>query len=145
MNDGARHDLEHRADVARARLLGALDKLDRRRQELFDWKLQLRRHSGELFGAFGGIVAGIALTAGVVAYRVSSRERRLRRERWRAVDRLWRHPERLAARETLLGAAARMILVAGVTMAITTVGMSQLERLRRRPRLPRHPTEPLGV
>src|SRR5207249_196310 len=100
-------ELEHRADVARARLLGTLDELDRRRHELFDWKLQLRRHSGEVLGTLGGIVAGVALTAGIVAYRVSSRERRLRRERWHAFDRLWRHPERVAARQTMLGAAAR--------------------------------------
>jgi hypothetical protein len=143
--NGARHELEQRADAARARLLGTLAELDRRGHEILDWKLQLRRHSREVSGAFGGLAAGVVLTAGIVAYRVSRRERRRRQERWHAIDRLWHHPERVAARKSALGTAARMLLVAFATMATTTLALNQLDRFRSRPRLPRPPTEPIGV
>ena len=138
--------IERRADVARARLLGPLHDLDRRRRELFDWKLQLGRHSGAILGVFGGLAAGVVVTTGIGAYREGRRRSQLGQERWHALGRLWRHPERVAAPTTsALGAAARMLLVAFATMATTTIGINQLGRFRRRPRLPRHPTEPIGV
>jgi len=143
--NGARQQLERRANVARARLLGTLDELDRRGHELLDWKLLLRRHSREVSGALGGLAAGVVATAGIVAFREGRRERRRRQERWRAVDRLWHHPERIAARNSALGTAARMLLVAFAAMATTTMALNQLDRLRSRPRLPRPPTEPIGV
>jgi hypothetical protein len=38
-----------------------------------------------------------------------------------------------------------MVLVALATMATTTLASRQIDRLRRRPRLPAHPSEPLGL
>jgi hypothetical protein len=38
-----------------------------------------------------------------------------------------------------------MVLVAVAAMATTTIGTRQIERFRKRPRLPAHPNEPLGV
>jgi len=43
----SRQGLEQEANLARAKLLGTIGELDRRRHELFDLKLQLRRHAGE--------------------------------------------------------------------------------------------------
>jgi len=143
--EGARPELERKADVTRARLLGTIDELERRRHEVLDLKLQLRRHPGQVISALGGLFIGVGVTAGVLLYRQNRHERRVRQERLRALLRLWRHPERIAARTSPLGTAARIILVAVATMATTTLGAHQIERIRSRPRLPAHPVEPIGV
>jgi hypothetical protein len=143
--NGARRELEHKADVTRARLLGTIEALDRRRRELLDFKLQLRRHAGDFLVAFGGLLIGVGATTAVVFYREKQQERRLRRERIRAIVRLWKHPERIAAQRSPLATGVRMMLVALVSMATTTVATHRLEKFRRAPRLPRPPTEPLGV
>jgi hypothetical protein len=143
--NGARFELEHRADQTRARLLGTIDALDRRRRELLDLKLQIRRHAGDVLAAFGGLLIGIGATAAVVLFRQRQHERRRRRERLQALVRLWKHPERIATGPSPLGSALRLVLVALATMATTTFGTYRLERSRRTPRLPAPPTEPLGV
>jgi hypothetical protein len=58
---------------------------------------------------------------------------------------LWRHPERIAVQRSAVGTALRFVLVALATMTTTTIGMLRIERVRKRPRLPAHPSEPLGV
>jgi hypothetical protein len=143
--DGARYELEHEADMTRARLLRTIDALDRKRRELFDFKLQLRRHTGDIVSAAGGLLIGAGATAAVVLYRRHRHERRVRQERVRAIARLWQHPERIAARQSMLGTAVRLVLVVVATMATTTLGTHQLERIRKKPRLPAHPVEPLGL
>jgi len=142
---GAREHLEREADLVRARLLGTIGELDRRRHELFDLRLQIRRHAGDLVSILGGLLVGIGSTAGILVLRERRRERRVRQERFRAVVRLWHHPERIASKRTALGAALRMALVAFAAMATTTIGTRQIERLRRRPRIPAYPKELLGV
>jgi hypothetical protein len=142
---GAREHLEREADRVRARLLGTIGELDRRRHELLDLKLQIRRHAGDLLSILGGLLMGIGSTAAVLVLRERRRERRMRQERFRAVVRLWHHPERIAAKKSALGAAVRMALVAFAAVATTTVGTRQIRRLRRRPRLPAPPKELLGV
>jgi len=142
---GAREYLEKEADLARAKLLGTIGELDRRRHELLDLRLQLRRHAGDILSIFGGLMIGASATATVLVLRERRREQRLRKERVRAVARLWKHPERIAARRSALGAALRMTLVALAAMATTMVGSRQIERLRKRPRLPAPPRELLGV
>ena len=104
-------------------------ELDRRRHELVDVKLQLKRHAGgaALFG-----VALVATAAGFVwlgmwrAQRrehVMSRAGRLREAVARMVDR----PERVAAEPTV----AAKILTAAATAAVATLVKKGLERLAR--------------
>jgi hypothetical protein len=143
--NGSRRELELRANQTRTRLLGTIDALDRRRHELTDLRLQLRRHAPGVLAAFGGLLIGVGATAAIVLYRQSLHERRLRRERMRAIARLWQHPDRIAVRPSPLRGALRLVLVALATMATTTFGTYRLERSRRTPRLPAPPTEPLGV
>jgi hypothetical protein len=143
--EGSRNELEVRADLMRARLIRTIDALDRRRREFFDVKLQFRRHAGDVLVAFGGVLFGAGSTAAVIFYRHRRHEKRLRRERMRALTRLWRHPDRIAVRTGALGHAARMVLVALVTMATTTIASRRLERIRQRPRLPMPPNEALGL
>jgi hypothetical protein len=142
---GAREYLERETDLARARLLGTIGELDRRRHELLDLRLQIRRHAGDLLSILGGVLMGIGSTAAVLVLRERRRARRVPTERFRAVVRLWQHPERIAAKKNVLGSALRMALVAFAAMATTTIGTRQIERLRRRPRRPAHPRELLGV
>jgi hypothetical protein len=143
--DGSRRELEHEADLARARLLGTIGELDRRRHELLDLRLQIRRHASDVLAAVGGLLIGIGATAALLVYRERRHERHIREERLRAVVRLWRHPERIAARRNATATVLRLALVALATMATTTFGTRQLDRIRRRPRLPAHPIEPLGL
>ncbi|HEX9296816.1 MAG TPA: hypothetical protein VF881_13320 [Polyangiaceae bacterium] len=144
-----REELEHEADVARARLLGTIDALDRRRNEMLDWKLQVRRHAGTVAVAGGGVFAAIAVTTGVVLLRVNRRNERLRRERWRALSRFWEHPERLATRRrTALGTATRTLMLtlsSLVALIGARVARRVIGRVRSRPRLPAAPVEALGV
>jgi hypothetical protein len=143
--DASRQNLEEEANLTRAKLLGTIGELDRRRHELFDIRLQLRRHADDLLSIAGGLVFGVAATAAVLVVRERRRERRLREARLHALGRLWRHPERVAPRGSIVGTIVRMALVALASMATTTVGTRQIERLRRRPRLPAYPREMLGV
>ena len=107
-------------DVASLREeLGALvAELDRRRHELFDLKLQAKRHlcTVVLFG-----VAFVATTAGVVALGAWEDRRRARvltraAELRHAVGRVIDHPQRVGAEPPLL----TRILTAAATAAMAT-------------------------
>ena len=100
--------------------LGALvSELDRRRHELFDVRLQVRRHPAVLIGAAG--VAALIL-GGLVALSVRSRRHERRpairvRDARRALARLLDHPRRVAAEPRVgtkvlaaVGAAAGSVL-----------------------------------
>ena len=63
--------IEHDIDRLRDRLDGMVGELDRRRQEAFDVRLQLRRHSTAVTTA--GVVAGVLVVAGFVAWRNARR------------------------------------------------------------------------
>ncbi len=112
--------LETEIEHLRTRLDRSLSELDRRRHDLLDYKLQLRRHPQLLLIA-GGVML---LLFGGVAYSVSSSRRQslaVRRARKykgamrRAVD----HPENVArprARES--GVAAKILASIGTTVAV---------------------------
>jgi hypothetical protein len=129
----------------RARLLGTIDELDRRRHEFFKLGTQLRRHASDILSVAGGLLLGATATAAVLVYRHERRVKRIRDERLRALARLWHHPERLAEGGSAVGTAVRLVLVALASMATTTLASRQIGRLRRRPRLPAHPREALGL
>jgi len=140
-----RYELEHQANQMRARLLGTIDELDRRRHELFNLGVQLRRHASDILSAAGGLLFGVGATAAILIFRHERHVRRIRHERVRALARWWHYPERIAERSSAVGTTVRMVLVALATMATTTLASRQIDRLRRRPRLPAHPSEPLGL
>jgi hypothetical protein len=91
-------DLEHQVQDIRGNIDHIVDELDRRRHDLFDWRLQLRKHAL----AFGALAAVLVFTmAGTVALSVWQRRRRSRpmakAKRWRsAVARVIDHPEWVA-------------------------------------------------
>jgi hypothetical protein len=116
-----REDLERRADAVRDRLILAIGALGRKRDELRDARLQVRRHlalaalvGGALAVAVGGAVVAVVLRVS----NAQTRERR-RRERWRALARSFRHPERVARGGTeSIGASVVKRVLGGVLTAI---------------------------
>ena len=123
------HDeLVREADLARARLLDTVEKLDQRRHEMLDPGVQLRRQLRPI--AVGGfvVVAVAAAGAGFVAHRIATAAQRRRRERWRLVRDMWRHPERAmrGERRSLAESVLRSTLVALVTTAASTLARRML-------------------
>jgi hypothetical protein len=87
--------LAQEASEQRARLAATLDELKRRLHNLFDVKLQLRQHALSLALAGTSALLLIGGAISLVSYRKRQRRRHLYRERWRALKRLWEHPERI--------------------------------------------------
>jgi hypothetical protein len=137
MNENAtRNELEREANDARARLVETIDLLDQRRHEMLDWKLYLRRHSGQLIVATGGLAASVGVAAGVAIYRAERRDQRRREERWRAVIRLWEHPERVAVRQRRPLRTAWRVLFVSLT-ALVLAGMTARKVSQKRHSAPR--------
>jgi hypothetical protein len=94
--------------------LGSIvSELDRRRRELMDVRLQIRRHPLVVVAAAG---AAALLLGGVVALLLRDRRRRSQptariRESRRALARLLEHPDRVAAQPNV---AAKIATAAGV-------------------------------
>ena len=97
MND-ARQQAERSADRIRAELFATLRELNRRRHRALDLKYQLGKHFVLLAAIAGGglLVAGVAVTVGLVRARLR-RESRFA-ERVRGLMRAWKNPENIARR-----------------------------------------------
>jgi hypothetical protein len=119
----SRDELVREADLARARLLDTVEKLDQRRHEILDPRVQLRRQLRPL--AVGGfvVVAMAAAGSGLVVHRVATADRRRRRERRRLLREMWRHPERAmrGERRSLAESVVRSALVTLVSAAASIV------------------------
>lgn len=106
MMDGPGGEVQRVSDeieTLRAELGSLVSELDRRRHELVDVRLQLRRHPGVVLAAAG--VAALLL-GGAVAVSVRNRRRRARpafraQEARRALARLLDHPHRVAAEPSM--------------------------------------------
>jgi len=75
--------LEHDVEKIRKGLTAVVSELDRRRHELMDWRLQVRRNKGPLLGVGGAIavVAGVATGIGIYRARHRPPKPLLRRRR----------------------------------------------------------------
>jgi hypothetical protein len=127
---------EHDLEGARARLGRLLGELSKRRHELTDVRLQLRRHFKAIAVTAGGLVAA---TASLIVIRL--RRRALRRQlpararRLRAAfGRVVAHPERVGRESPGLGGA---VLRAGLTAAAAALRQAPRQRTvpPRRPQL----------
>jgi hypothetical protein len=123
-------ELVHEVREIRENLTGIVRELDHRRHELFDWRLQLRRHAG-----FVTILAGatVLLVAGSIL--MSVRRRRIERRTMtrvkkmrRAVARFVDDPDRVVPREP---AVSKKVLAAALTAAAATAGKKASERVFR--------------
>ncbi len=111
--------IEGEIEHLRSRLDKSLAELDRRRHELTDVQLQVRRHPRVVIGA-GVLVALLVGGMAVSIYLARRRERPVERSRRMrlAMERMAAHPEKVARPEA---GAAQKILVAVGTTALTMV------------------------
>jgi hypothetical protein len=123
--------IEAEVDAVRSELTTLVAELDRRRHELFDVKLQLRRHV--LPVVLTTLVGSAALAAAVALGVRRSRRRRTLPARGRrvseAVGRLLDHPERVATEPTIV---ERIAATAGSTLAVYLVKLALDRVLARR-------------
>jgi hypothetical protein len=128
--DGAGGEVQRVSDeieTLRSELGGLVSELDRRRHELLDVRLQLRRHPGVVLAAAG---AAALLLGGAVAVAVRNRRRRSRpavraQEARRALARLLEHPHRVATEPSM---GVRIATAVGVA-AGSAVARRVAERL----------------
>ena len=123
-------ELEREIDAIRKELDGVVAELDRRRHELTDWRLQLRRHRGKVLLIAGGLLAVVA--GGIVLAVRRHREReqplsKLRRFR-QAVARMIDDPDSVARSSP---SPRDKALAAGTDVA-AAAGKSLLPRLVQR-------------
>lgn len=95
LND--REQVERTADRIRDELLLTLEELERRRERVLDVRYQASRHQDLIVGAAiaAGVVTVIGL--GVAVWRARHREQILARHRFKALQRAWQHPDRVAS------------------------------------------------
>lgn len=121
-----REELEQHADRVRSRLASTLETLDRRRRDLvheLDPKAIVRKNMPRLIAV--GAASLLTLVGGVIYSVVRARQRssHLYRERWHALGRAWRHPDRLVREEhpSFAKDIGRRIIGALVGVAMTAI------------------------
>ena len=126
-------EIEREIEHLRSRLDRSLAELDKRRHQLTDVRLQVRRHPGALIGAGGALV----LVIGGIAFAVVRAQRRdrlpARAHRFRiALGRAVDHPEKVARGdapwwEKILAAVGTAVAV-GLTKKLLDRAMSNPRR-----------------
>jgi hypothetical protein len=120
--------LEHDVEKIRNALGEVVGELDRRRHELTDWRLQLRRHAGLLAAVGVGIVAFIGVAVGVKVWR----DRRKPRRRFNVSFRPPPPPPEGIGHKVLSAGAAAAIAVVAKAVARRAVGFAEELPERRR-------------
>lgn len=120
--------VENEVEKIQRNLGGLVGELDHRRKELFDVRLQLRRHAVPLIVVGSALLALIAtgITAAVIRRR---RRRTLRARAWRfreALHRMTAHPEQVAEPSPRVG---KKIASAGGSAAASVIGKKLAQRL----------------
>ena len=111
--------LEREVNGIRAGLDAILAELDRRRHELTDWRLQVRRHPFKAALLGGGVLAvvGGTIALAVLRHRRRHRPREKARRLWKALSRMLDDPDAVArpspsAEQELLAAAGSPVVAA---------------------------------
>jgi len=123
--DRRRELLERSANRTREQLVETLSALDHRRHELTDVKGQVKKqvheHAAPIAIGAGAVIATLGTVIGLSIYHLATRRERVRRERWRALSRIWEHPERLARKNppkgTLASDIGRKVVASAMTFA----------------------------
>lgn len=129
----ARFALERQANRTRERLYDTLSELDHRRHEVMDhpgtlMKAELREHMKPIAITTGTMILSVSSLIGWSVYRLSTRDRRRRAERWNALRRFWMHPERLARRAPPEGTLASQL---GRKVLMSAIGYAAVELTKR--------------
>jgi len=121
-------ELEREVDDIRENITGIVGELDRRRHDLLDWRLQLRRHGAVLAAVTAGWVLAIGVT---MAVRASQRRRRNRplakaRRLREALSRMVAHPELVAQPRPSIG---RKVLAAAASATVGALAKALINEL----------------
>jgi hypothetical protein len=126
-NTPERQALEQRATTARNELARTLGTLDLRRHQLTDVRFQFRTHARQLLFLGGAVVLALG---GAVLFSVRARRHR-GRERFRALTRWWKHPEKVAQEKpqpSVFAELGRKALVTVVTVVAGALARRSLAR-----------------
>jgi hypothetical protein len=116
-----REELAREANRVRSRLLHTVEVLDDRRHQLVNARLQLKQHVKQAVALGAAALAATVGLSVLAARRVASSASRRRRERWRLVKGLWRHPERGlkgVRRRSLAYDVVRAVLLSGLSALV---------------------------
>jgi hypothetical protein len=116
-----RADLVRAADSARSRLLRTAERIDQRRHEALDIRMQVERHLQGVAVTGGAVLLASAGAAAFAGYRIATSSDRRRRARWRLVRGAWEHPERglRAQRQSFAVEVLRSLLMTLVTAVLS--------------------------
>jgi hypothetical protein len=131
-DNNRRELLERSANRTRERLVDTLSELDHRRHDVTDVHKQIAEHKKPIVLGGLAIVLAVGTAIGVSIYHLATRRERVRRERWRALHRLWEHPERVARKKVPKGTLASEIGRKVITSALTFVALELTKRTVRR-------------
>lgn len=128
-----RDHLEAEANVARARLARTLGALDRRRHELVDVRLQLRRHASAIALAAGVGLSVLGIVIAIDVVRARRRAKRTPRARLELARRAWRRPETLAPAPPFWLTLARRVALAALGAVASQLAKREAKALLGRP------------
>ena len=127
-----RTQVEHTADRIRDELLLTLEELDRRRARAMDVRYQLSSHRDMLKMAGGAALMLVGVGVGVSIWRARHRQELLAKKRRKAMERVWTHPERVAAsaesRPLSVELGRKLVLIFGSALA-SSIAKSSMQAL----------------
>jgi hypothetical protein len=129
---GDREQVEQTADRIRDELLLTLEELDRRRARATDVKYHLNQHKDLLVTAGAAALVVVGLGVGFAVYRSRTHDDRVRRQRRKALERAWAHPDRVATsvEDKPLGAelGRKLVMIFATTLA-TAIARNSIQTL----------------
>ncbi|WP_375755065.1 hypothetical protein [Corallococcus exercitus] len=129
---GDREQVEHTADRIRDELLLTLEELDRRRTRATDVRYHVNQHRDLLVTMGAAALVAVGLGVGIAIYRARHHDERVRRQRRKALERAWAHPDRVATsiEDKPLGAElGRKVVMIFATSLATAVARNSIQTL----------------
>lgn len=124
---GDREKIEKTADRLRDDLVITLRELERRREVTLDVRAQISEHPDVLTRVALGLGLLTLVGMGVAVFRYRGRDERRSRDRWRAVRRVWDHPERVATRAAEPPVGTALLKKAAIAF-LTTLAVQAAKR-----------------
>ncbi|RKG61929.1 hypothetical protein D7X30_00870 [Corallococcus sp. AB011P] len=129
---GDREQVEQTADRIRDELLLTLEELDRRRTRATDVRYHVNQNKDLLMTVGAAALVAVGLGVGFAIYRARHHDERVRRQRRRALERAWAHPDRVATsiEDKPLGAElGRKVVMIFATSLATAVARNSIQTL----------------
>ncbi|MBZ4332218.1 hypothetical protein [Corallococcus sp. AS-1-12] len=129
---GDREQVEQTADRIRDELLLTLEELDRRRTRATDVRYHVNQNKDLLMTVGAAALVVVGLGVGIAIYRARHHDERVRRQRRKALERAWAHPDRVATsiEDKPLGAElGRKVVMIFATSLATAVARNSIQTL----------------